>query len=668
MGIGIEEREENKKLFGLLQGVVYLTILLEIAVFLFGNASFWGEGATLVDKFQNFIVYRHIMYSKLLTLSLILLVAVGAKSKKDINLDPTKHILIPLAVGFALFFGSLIFYKYNFPILIGEWLSISDLAYIVMSFGGALLIHVSLDNVSKRIKSNLGKDKWNVENESFAQNEILVETDHSINLPTLYYHKRKVHRGWINLDPFLGTLVIGTPGSGKTFSIITPAIKQLMAKKFPLAIYDFKYPDLGEIAYYHYLKLKKDGTLRDFNFHVINLSDVSRSRRVNPLRPEYLRTLSDATETAQSLVESLRKGDRASGADQFFTQSAINFLTSVIYFLARHQQGKYSTLAHVLAFMNLSYQDIFECLYSEIELTSLLSPFRSAYENKAFDQLEGQIGTLKVNLSRLATKESFWIFSGDDIDLKISNPKCPSILILANHPSTQDINSACYAVVINRLTRLINDKGNLPSGIIVDETPTLYLHRVENLIATARSNRVAVIMGLQELPQFRQLYGKETSETITSVVGNIISGSAREKNTLEWLQTIFGKSKQISENVSVDGGKQSVSLNERDDYSIPASKIASLGTGEVVGTIRKGEKKTWDGKYETSAINCKVDLDTKKILQEQKSYQEIPPFYNFGDQDRQEEVLRKNFKKIINEVEKVISVTRAQKSNQKVGP
>ena len=664
MGMGIEEREENKKLFGLLQGAVYLSIVFEIAIFLYGNAPFWGKGATVVAKFQNLTVYQDILYSKLLTFFLIMLVAIGAKSKKDINLNPTKHILLPLAGGFVLFFGSLLFYKYNFPVMLGRWVSISDVAYVLMSFGGALLIHVSLDNVSKRIKSNLGKDKWNVENESFPQNETLVETDHSVNLPTLYYHKRKVHKGWINLNPFLGTLVIGTPGSGKTFSIIVPAIKQLMAKKFALAIYDFKYPDLGEIAYYHYLKLRKEGHLKEFKFHVINLSDVSKSRRVNPLRPEYLTTLSDAAETAQALVESLRKGDRASGSDQFFTQSAINFLTSVIYFLARHQNGRYSTLAHVLAFMNLTYQDIFECLFSEIELTSLLSPFRSAYENKAFDQLEGQVGTLKVNLSRLATKETFWVFSGDDIDLKISNPKSPSILILANHPSTQDINSACYAVVVNRLTRLINDKGNLPSGIIVDETPTLYLHRIENLIATARSNKVAVLMGLQELPQFRQLYGKETSETITSVVGNIISGSAREKHTLEWLQTIFGKSKQISESVSVDGGKQSVSLNERDEYSIPASKIASLGTGEVVGTIRKGEKATWDGRYETSAINCKVDLDTKQIMREEKNYQPIPNFYNFGDPLRQEKVLRENFRKIIKEVEGVLSMTRLQVSKQ----
>lgn len=654
MGMGIEEKEENKKLFALLQAVVYFTIVLEVLIYLYGNAPFWGRSGVLLAKFQKFLIYRDIIYSKLFTLFLIMLVAIGAKSKKDIHLDPKKQIILPLAIGFLLFFGSIFFYVYNF-VPLDKWVTLSDALYIAFSFVGAVLIHMSLDNVSKRIKSNLGKDKWNVENESFAQNEELVETPTSINLPTLYYYKGRVRKGIINMNPFYGTIIIGTPGSGKSFSWIIPIIKQLMAKKFALVVYDFKYPDLGEVAYFNYLKLKKKGILDGFKFHAINLNDVEKSRRVNPLKAIYIQTLSDAAETAQSLVESLKKGDKAGGADQFFTQSAINFLTSAIYFFAKHEGGKYSTLPHILSFMNLSYQTIFDCLFAEIELTSLLSPFRSAYKNKAFDQLEGQIGTLKINLSRLATKETYWVFSGDDFDLKISNPSNPGILVLANHPSTQDINSACYAVVMNRVTRLLNDKGNLPSGIIVDETPTLYMHKVENLIATARSNKVAVVMGLQELPQFRQLYGKEVSETITSVVGNVVSGSAREKHTLEWLQTIFGKSKQISESVSVDGSKTSVSLQERDDYVIPASKIASLGEGEFVGTIRKSGKNAdeWDGKFETSAINCKINLDIAQITKESKLYQAIPNFYNFGDSAKKENILRVNFLKINDEVAQV---------------
>lgn len=307
---------------------------------------------------------------------------------------------------------------------------------------------------------------------------------------------------------------------------------------------------------------------------MINLVDVEKSRRLNPWKPEYIKTLADASETAEGLVEALKKGDKSGGSDQFFTQSAVNFLASCIYFFSKHEDGKYSSLPHVLAFLNLSYEEIFNTLFSEPELTSLLSPFSTAYKAKAFDQLEGQVGTLKIFISRLSTKETFWVFSGDDFDLKISDRDNPSILVLANDPGTQSIVSACYSVVINRLTRLINSKNNLPCALIIDEVPTLFIHRIENLIATARSNKVAVLMGLQELPQFKQQYGKETASTITSVVGNIISGSVRSKETLDWLERLFGKVKQTGESLSINRNKTSLSLNEKLEPLIPAGKIA----------------------------------------------------------------------------------------------
>ncbi len=269
----------------------------------------------------------------------------------------------------------------------------------------------------------------------------------------------------------------------------------------------------------------------------------------------------------------------------FFTQSAINFLAACIFFFAKHDGGKYSSLPHVLSFLNRSYQEVFDTLFSEPELVSLLSPFRSAWLEKAFPQLEGQVGTLKIFISRLATKETFWVFSGDDFNLKISDPNSPSIVVLANDPNTQNINSACYSIVLNRLTKLINSKGNLPSALIIDEVPTLFVHKVENLIATARSNKVAVLMGLQEIPQFNQQYGKDTAATITAVVGNVLAGSVRNKETLDWLERLFGKSKQIGEGLSIDQNKVSASLNEKLEALIPAGKMASLNTGEMVGLI-----------------------------------------------------------------------------------
>jgi hypothetical protein len=648
----MEETREQQKLHGFLQGGIYVSLLLEAAVFFYRDAPFWGVFADPLAKISHIVIYSSLVYSKLSTFFLICLVSIGTLAKKKTDLDPQKHIIYPLILGLLLFFGSIAFQGRASP-LIFAYTSRYDLAYMVCSLLGAILVSLSMDNISKLIKSGLGKDKWNTEAESFMQPVKRIDTPYSVNIPMLFYYDRKVRSGWINIcNVFRGTIVIGTPGSGKSFSVVNPFIRQLIAKEFAVCLYDFKFPDLGQIAYYHYLKAKQHGKLQGYAFHVLNLNDPEKSRRINPWRADYIRSLADAAETAEGLVEALKKGDKSGGSDQFFTQSAINFLASCIYFLSKYGNGKYSSLPHVLAMLNRSYEDIFNALVSEPELRSLISPFMSAYYAKAFDQLEGQIGTLKVFISRLATKETYWVFSGDDFDLKISGRDNPGILVLANDPNTQNINSACYSIVINRLTKLINTKGNLPSALIIDEVPTLFVHKVENLIATARSNKVAVLMGLQELPQFNQQYGKDTAATITSVVGNVLSGSVRNKETLEWLERLFGKSKQLGEGLSIDRNKTSTSLNEKLEVLIPAGKIASLNAGEIVGVIAADAQEKFTGQFETSAINCRINLDMADIAGEEKHYRSLPAYYDFNGM--RDEKLRQNFNRISQEIEEMV--------------
>lgn len=648
----MEETREIQKLHGFLQCLIYFAIALEISVFVYLGAPFWGIFNIGLVKIKTIIIYKELIYSKLSVLLLICLVSIGTLSKKQLDFDPKTKVVYPLSLGLLLYFGSLFFYGKPGRFLFA-YTTTMDLTYMIFSFFGAILISISMDNVSKIIRSGLGKDKWNVEAESFMQQVKKIENPYSVNIPMLFYYKKKVRKGWVNLNVFRATILIGTPGSGKSFSVVNPFIRQLIAKSFAVCLYDFKFPDLGKIAYYHFLQAKKKGFLEDFKFHVINLTDVEKSRRINPLRSDYITMLADASETAEGTVEALKKGDKASGSDAFFTQSAINFLASCIYFMSRHEKGKYSSLPHVMAFLNRSYEEIFSVLFTNPELVSLLSPFKSAFAAKAFDQLEGQIGTLKIFMSRMATKETFWVFSGDDFDLKISDPSSPGVLVLANDPNTQNINSACYSVVLNRLTRLINSKGNLPSALILDEVPTLFVHRIENLIATARSNKVAVLMGLQELPQFKQQYGKDTATTITSVVGNVLSGAARNKETLDWLERIFGKSKQIGESISIDRSKVSKSISEKLEVLIPAGKITTLGAGELVGLLATDADEKYTGEYETSAINCKINLDLKEIKKEEEGYVELPIFYDFGG--KKEEVLRRNFLRINQEIEMLVA-------------
>lgn len=659
----MQESKEQQKVYALFQKLIYLLVIVEFAVLFLQNTTI-PILPKLLTAFSKMPFLVPPLHAKLSQLFVILLIALGTKAKKDLEINIKKSIILPLLIGISLMFGSLLLIDDAKNIsneAIYQNLNIYQWLYLAASFFGVFFTVIGADNISKIIKNGLGKDRWNVDEESFDQNREKVITDYSINIPYIFYFKKTFHNGWININPFRGTLVIGTPGSGKSFGIILPAIRQFINKKFCMVIYDYKFPDLGKVAYYHYTLMQKKDKNYKHKFAVINLNEVEKSKRVNPLKREYVRSLAEAQEMAEAIVSSLQKGGGSGGgADAFFTQSAINFLASCISFLANFENGQYSTLAHLLSFLNKSYEEIFNALFSNEELHSLLSPFKSSFENKAFDQLEGQIGTLKIFLSRLSTKESFWIFSKDELNLAISKVDEPTIVILASDPNTQNINSALYSVILNRLLTLVNSKGNLPSAVIADELPTIYIHKIDNLIATARSNKVAVMLGLQEIPQFKQFYKKEVADTITAIIGNIFSGSARDKFTLDWLEKVFGKVRQKSQSMSVNNNQTTFSTSERMDSLIPAGKIASLKTGEMVGIIAQDEQNKVT-EYKSSAMNGKISLDMKELKVEEKNYLELPTYYSFMDKngiDQKDEILMSNFRKINKEVDLIISKIR----------
>lgn len=647
----MEESKELQKLYGFMQAFIYITVCIEILLFV--HFPFSEQIMPLLSKMAKIPIYSNILYSKLFTFFIIMVTCIGTRSKKDLELDPTKQIIFPLIFGFIMFFGSIcfLFFKEKGETSL-EWYNI---AYIILSIIGATLINSALDNISKRIKSNFMKDRFNIENESFEQSKDKVETEFSVNIPMKFFYNRKWHNGWLNIcNCFRGTFVIGTPGSGKSFSVINSFIRQHSAKGFAEVVYDFKFPELAKIAYYNYQKNKQLGKIpSNFKFNVINFSDIEYSRRINPLKREYIEILTDATETAEALYESLQKGDKGSGGNSdFFKTSAVNLLAASIYFWSRYENGKYSDLPHVLAFLNQEYDVLFKVLFSEPELKSLVSPFEAAYKSGAVDQLEGQMASLKVQLSRLATKESFWVFSGNDFNLKVSDKKDPSYLIIANNPKTQSMNSALNALIINRLTRLVNTKGNYPTSIIVDECPTLYFYQLATLLSTARSNKVSICLGLQELPQLEEQYGKATAKTITSIIGNTLSGQAKAPETLDWLQKLFGKVKQVKEGVTIRRNETTINMNEQMDFVIPASKISSLQAGTLVGQVALDFGQ--EDNFPTAMYHCKTNLDLKKIKKEEEAYKELPKVYNFGTADNREKLLQKNFKRIYDEVETVI--------------
>ena len=717
----MEESKELQGAYKIFRAVIYLSVLLEFFVYVFNPAPSDGWETILYDihaRIRHWLIYQdgHIVYSKVATFILVCITCVGTRNKKHLEFNARKQVLYPLTSGILLLVLSV--WLYNHPIDVYLYsLRLNVILYMLTTVFGVVLAHIALDNISKFIKDGLLKDRFNFENESFEQCTELVETKYSVNIPMRYYYKGKFRNGWVNItNPFRGTWVVGTPGSGKTFSIIEPFIRQHSAKGFALVVYDYKFPTLATKLYYHYKKNQKLGRLpKGCKFNIINFVDVEYSRRVNPIQLKYINNLAAASETAETLLESLQKGKKegGGGSDQFFQTSAVNFLAACIYFFCNYEKepydsqrhkliaekvedkatkrmvptgrvfdadgnevepaywlGKYSDMPHILSFLNESYQTIFEVLETDNEVAPLLGPFQTAFKNKAMEQLEGMIGTLRVYTSRLATKESYWIFhkDGDDFDLKVSDPKNPSYLLIANDPEMESIIGALNALILNRLvTRVNTGQGkNIPVSIIVDELPTLYFHKIDRLIGTARSNKVSVALGFQELPQLEADYGKVGMQKIITTVGNVVSGSARSKETLEWLSSdIFGKVVQLKKGVTIDRDKTSINLNENMDSLVPASKISDMATGWICGQTARDFVATKTGKggtmniqeseeFKTTKFFCKTDFDMTEIKKEEAGYVPLPKFYTFKSREERERILYRNFVQVGQEVKGMI--------------
>lgn len=717
----MEESKELQGFYKIFRGVIYVSILLEFFEYAIDPSildSWNGILADIQGRIKRWVIYNdgNLAYSKLTTFLLICITCIGTRNKKKLEFNGRKQVLYPLIIGIGLIVLSVWLFSHTilpklYSINLNIWL------YMLASILGAVSIHIALDNISKFLKEGLLKDRFNFENESFDQCKELQENKYSVNIPMRYYYKGKFRKGWVNItNPFRGTWVVGTPGSGKTFSIIEPFIRQHSAKGFAMVVYDYKFPTLATKLYYHYKKNQKLGKLpQGCKFNIINFVDVEYSRRVNPIQLKYINNLAAASETAETLLESLQKGKKegGGGSDQFFQTSAVNFLAACIYFFCNwgkepydkdgnmliaekvqdkqtkrmiptgrvfnaakeevepaYWLGRYSDMPHILSFLNESYQTIFEVLETDNEVAPLLGPFQTALKNKAMEQLEGMIGTLRVYTSRLATKESYWIFhkDGDDFDLKVSDPKSPSYLLIANDPEMESIIGALNALILNRLvTRVNTGQGkNIPVSIIVDELPTLYFHKIDRLIGTARSNKVSVALGFQELPQLEADYGKVGMQKIITTVGNVVSGSARAKETLEWLSSdIFGKVVQLKKGVTIDRDKTSINLNENMDSLVPASKISDMPTGWICGQTARDFVKTKTGtggsmniqeseEFKTSKFFCKTDFNMEKIKKEEAGYVPLPKFYTFKSRDERERILYKNFVQVGEDVKAMI--------------
>ena len=613
------------KIMDFLRAVSIILAIMNVYWYCYEAMRIWGVTIGVVDRILiNFNrtggLFHSILYTKLFSLLLLALSCLGTKGVKAEKMS-WNRIWTVLAVGFFLFF-------LNWWILL---LPISNLGnatlYIFTMTAGYICLLMGGLWMSRLLKHNLMEDVFNNENESFMQETKLMENEYSVNLPTRFYYKKKWQRGWINVvNPFRATIVLGTPGSGKSFAVVNNYIKQQIEKGYSMYIYDFKFSDLSTIAYNHMMNHQNGYKVKP-QFYVINFDDPRRSHRCNPIHPDFMSDISDAYESAYTIMLNLNKTWVQKQGD-FFVESPIILFAAIIWYLRIYKNGKYCTFPHAIELLNRRYEDVFPILTSYPELENYLSPFMDAWQGGAMEQLAGQIASAKIPLSRMISPQLYWVMSASEFTLDINNPEEPKILCVGNNPDRQNIYGAALGLYNSRIVKLINKKGQLKSSVIIDELPTIYFKGLDNLIATARSNKVAVCLGFQDFSQLVRDYGDKEAKVVTNTVGNIFSGQVVGE-TAKTLSERFGKVLQKRQSISINRQDVSTSINTQMDSLIPPSKISGLTQGMFVGSVSDN----FTERIEQKIFHAEIVVDTDKVKREESHYQPIPTINDFKDAD-----------------------------------
>ena len=637
------------KVIDFMRGISVIFLLVNCYWFCYEAFHVWGFTLGIIDKIlMNFQrttgLFSSILWTKLFCVVFLALSCLGTKGVKEEKITWPK-IWTVLFSGFVFFF--LNWWLLVLPIgKVGAatlYIFTLSVGYICLLMGGVWM--------SRLLKNNLMDDVFNTENESFMQETRLMENEYSVNLPTRFYYKKKWNNGWINVvNPFRASMVLGTPGSGKSYAIVNNYIKQQIEKGFAMYIYDYKFPDLSEIAYNHLLH-HLDAYKVKPQFYVINFDDPRKSHRCNPINPAFMTDISDAYESAYTIMLNLNRSWIQKQGD-FFVESPIILLAAIIWFLKIYENGKYCTFPHAIEFLNRPYAQIFPILTSYDELANYLSPFMDAWEGGAQDQLQGQIASAKIPLSRMISPALYWVMTGDDFSLDINNPNEPKVLVVGNNPDRQNIYSAALGLYNSRIVKLINKKKQLKSSVIIDELPTIYFRGLDNLIATARSNKVAVCLGFQDFSQLTRDYGDKESKVIQNTVGNVFSGQVVGE-TAKTLSERFGKVLQQRQSMTINRNDKSTSISTQMDSLIPASKISNLTQGMFVGAVSDN----FDERIEQKIFHAEIIVNSAKVSAEMKAYQPIPvivDFINEDGSDNLEETIEFNYRKVKLEIRSLV--------------
>jgi len=567
-----------KKIMDMTRAISIILLLLHFYFYCYQPLKDWHYTHPFVDRIVGNIARTGLFSSfhktKLISIAFLLLASLGAKGRKEEKFT-WRGVVLLTGVGLLLFFGSVL------VLYMMQEAGHAAIVYILLTALGYLLFMSGCSVAVRIIKLKMNGQVFNKVNETFPQEERLLENEYSINLPARYNLNGKMRKSWINIiNPFRGTLILGTPGSGKTLFIIEEVIRQHIEKGFAMFIYDYKMPDLTSVAYHHVQKNKHRYKVEP-TFHVIDFDNIQD--RCNPIHPDTIQDLADAAECARCFLLGLNKEWIKKQGD-FWIESPINFFAAIIWFLRQYEGGKYCTIPHAMEMVQVPYDRLFTLLKTEPQIEILISPFMNAYENEAFQQLEGQLSGVAVSLGRLSSPNLYYVLSGNDFSLDINSTNAPKIVCVGNNPQKQSVYGAVISLYFSSLTRMVNRRGGIPCSIVMDEFTSMYVHGVDTLLATARSNKVALTLAMQDGNQLRLHYGKEMADVLINLPGNIICG----QNSGDFAKQIserLGKTLQNRESVSINSNDTSISKSKQLELAVPASTIATLSSGEFVGIV-----------------------------------------------------------------------------------
>lgn len=638
------------KVMDFMRALSILFVVINVYWFCYEQIAEWGINIGVVDRILlNFDrtagLFGNILWTKLFAVVFLALSCLGTKGVKEEKIT-WRRIIAVISTGGVLFF-------FNWWLLELPLPTVADTAFYILTVSvGYICLMMGGVWMSRLLKNNLMDDVFNTENESFQQETRLLTNEYSVNLPTRFYYRKRWNNGWINVvNPFRAAIVLGTPGSGKSYAVVNQFIKQQIEKGFAMYLYDFKFPDLSEIAYNHLLN-NQGGYEKVPTFYVINFDDPRRSHRCNPINPDFMTDISDAYESAYTIMLNLNRTWVQKQGD-FFVESPIILFAAIIWYLRIYKGGRYCTFPHAVEFLNKRYEDIFPILTSYPELENYLSPFMDAWLGGAQDQLQGQIASAKIPLSRMISPQLYWVMSGDEFTLDINNPDDPKVLVVGNNPDRQNIYGAALGLYNSRIVKLVNKKGQLKSSIIIDELPTIYFKGLDNLIATARSNKVATLLGFQDFSQLKRDYGDKEAAVVMNTVGNIFSGQVVGE-TAKTLSERFGKVLQKRQSMTINRNDTSTSISTQMDSLIPQSKISTLTQGMFVGAVADN----FDERIDQKIFHAEIVVDSAKVKAETAEYRKIPLITDFTDEDgndRMKEVVQENYERIKAEASQIVT-------------